>query len=98
MGTQKDANSDSVHYFSLPERFMWGVWLALEDFGPDAGPPFNLLESHCWPFLINSMIGQRSYGAELHSAPAPFTQGRRALCEALGATQEPFYSRAKDRH
>ncbi|WP_374408315.1 hypothetical protein [Pelagerythrobacter sp.] len=29
--TQQRAHSDSVHFSSLPERFMCGVWLAMED-------------------------------------------------------------------
>ena len=40
VGTQQDAHSDSVHFSSLPERFMCGVWLAMEDISPDAGPLF----------------------------------------------------------
>jgi hypothetical protein len=40
VGTQQAAHSDSVHFSSLPERFMCGVWLAMEDVGADAGPLF----------------------------------------------------------
>ena len=40
VGTQQEMHSDSVHFSSLPERFMCGVWLAMEDVGPDSGPLF----------------------------------------------------------
>lgn len=42
VGTQQEAHTDAVHFSSLPERFMCGVWLAMEDIGPDAGRLFYL--------------------------------------------------------
>lgn len=93
VGTQQEAHTDAVHFSSLPERFMCGVWLAMEDVGPDAGPLFYLPGSHRWPLLTNSMIGRRGYGSELHSAQDPFTRGWRSLCDAFGATQEAFLAR-----
>jgi hypothetical protein len=93
VGTQQEAHTDSVHFSSLPERFMCGVWLAMEDIGPDAGPLFYLPGSHRWPMLTNAMIGRRGYGSSLASAQEPFADGWRALCEAYGASQEPFLAR-----
>lgn len=93
VGTQQDAHTDAVHFSSLPERFMCGVWLAMEDIGPEAGPLFYLPGSHRWPPLTNSMIGRRGYGSTLRSAQAPFAQGWRALREAFGATEEVFLAR-----
>lgn len=93
VGTQQDAHTDAVHFSSLPERFMCGVWLAMEDIGPDAGPLFYLPGSHRWPMLSNSLIGRRGYGSELHSAQAPFAQGWRALRDAYDATEETFLAR-----
>lgn len=93
VGTQQEAHTDAVHFSSLPERFMCGVWLAMEDIGPDAGPLFYLPGSHRWPLLTNSMIGRRGYGSALHSAQAPFAQGWRSLCDAHGATEEAFLAR-----
>ncbi|MCG2592609.1 phytanoyl-CoA dioxygenase family protein [Ramlibacter sp. XY19] len=37
-GTQQRAHSDSIHFNSEPFGMMCGVWLALEDIGPDQGP------------------------------------------------------------
>jgi hypothetical protein len=90
VGTQQEAHTDAVHFSSLPERFMCGVWLAMEDIGPNAGPLFYLPGSHRWPLLTNSMIGRRGFGSKLESAQQPFEEGWRALREVYGATEEPF--------
>ena len=46
VGIQQDAHSDPVHFSSLPERFMCGVWLAMEDVAEGSGPLFYHLGSH----------------------------------------------------
>jgi hypothetical protein len=38
VGTQQPYHSDSVHFSSFPERFMCGVWVALEDINLNNGP------------------------------------------------------------
>jgi len=93
VGTQQDAHSDSVHFSSLPERFMCGVWLAMEDISPDAGPLFYYPGSHRWPVLSNAMIGRRGSGSALNSAQDPFAAGWRALCDAHGVNEEVFLAR-----
>jgi hypothetical protein len=93
VGTQQPAHSDSVHFSSLPERFMCGVWLAMEDVGPDAGPLFYFPGSHSWPILSNAMIGRRGYRTAPNSAQDPFAPGWAALCEVHGAQQETFLAR-----
>ncbi|MBS0216768.1 MAG: phytanoyl-CoA dioxygenase family protein [Proteobacteria bacterium] len=37
-GTEQRAHADSIHFNSEPFGMMCGVWLALEDIGPDQGP------------------------------------------------------------
>lgn len=93
VGTQQDAHSDSVHFSSLPERFMCGVWLAMEDIGPDAGPLFYYPGSHQWPIMTNALIGRRGYGSDLASAQDPYGPAWRALCEAHGVQEEVFLAR-----
>lgn len=93
VGTQQDGHSDSVHFSSLPERFMCGVWLAMEDIGPDAGPLFYYPGSHRWPIMTNGLIGRRGYGSDLSSAQDPYGPAWRALCEAHGAQEEVFLAR-----
>ncbi len=93
VGTQQDAHSDSVHFSSLPERFMCGIWLAMEDIGPDAGPLFYYPGSHRWPIMTNALIGRRGYGSDLSSAQDPYGPAWRALCDIHGAQEEVFLAR-----
>ncbi|MCW2396642.1 MULTISPECIES: phytanoyl-CoA dioxygenase family protein [unclassified Sphingobium] len=93
VGTQQDAHSDSVHFSSLPERFMCGVWLAMEDIGPDAGPLFYHPASHRWPIMTNALIGRRGEGGKLRSAQDPYGPAWRALCDAHGTQEEIFLAR-----
>lgn len=93
VGTQQEAHSDSVHFSSLPERFMCGVWLAMEDVGPDAGPVFYYPGSHRWPIMTNALIGRRGFGSDLASAQDPYGPAWRALCEMHGAQEEVFLAR-----
>jgi len=93
VGTQQDGHSDSVHFSSLPERFMCGVWLAMEDVGPAAGPLFYYPGSHRWPIMTNSLIGRRGHGSALQSAQDPYGAGWRALCEVHASQQDVFLAR-----
>jgi hypothetical protein len=90
VGTQQAAHSDSVHFSSLPERFMCGVWLAMEDVSTDAGPLFYYPGSHRWPIITNSVIGRRGYGSDLASAQDPYGPAWKELCKAHEATSEIF--------
>lgn len=93
VGTQQDVHSDSIHFSSQPERFMCGVWLAMEDVDAGAGPLFYVPGSHRWPILTNSVIGRRGHGSARDSAQEPFGPGWRALCEAHQAQTETFLAR-----
>jgi len=93
VGTQQEAHSDSVHFSSLPERFMCGVWLAMEDVGPESGPLFYYPGSHRWPIMTNAMIGRRGYGSSLVSAQDPYGPAWKALCDVNGAQEETFLAR-----
>jgi hypothetical protein len=37
-GSRQELHSDMIHFSSLPERFVCGVWIALEDILPGSGP------------------------------------------------------------
>lgn len=93
VGTQQEAHTDIVHFSSLPERFMCGVWLAMEDVGPDAGPLFYLPGSHRWPVMSNALIGRRGHGNSLQSAQDPYSEGWRALVEVSAVQPETFLAR-----
>lgn len=93
VGTQQSMHSDSIHFSSLPERFMCGVWLAMEDISTDAGPLHYYPGSHRWPVVTNGLIGRRGYGSDLVSAQDPFGPAWQALCAAHGAHEEAFLAR-----
>jgi len=57
VGTEQHYHSDSVHFSSYPERFMCGVWVALEDVHEDAGPLLYYPGSHKWPVYTNEQLG-----------------------------------------
>lgn len=93
VGTQQKAHSDSVHFSSLPERFMCGVWLAMEDVPAEAGPLFYVAGSHRWPIMSNALIGRRGFGGSLSSAQDPYGPAWEALCRAKNAREETFLAR-----
>jgi hypothetical protein len=56
-GSQQRAHSDSVHFSSYPERWMCGVWVALEEISEDNGPLVYYPASHRLPVLDNAALG-----------------------------------------
>jgi len=93
VGTQQALHTDSVHFSSIPERFMCGVWLAMEDVGPDSGPLTYLPGSHRWPVMSNVMIGRRGWQSDLKSAQDPYADAWNALIAATGLQHETFQPR-----
>jgi len=93
VGTQQEAHSDIVHFSCLPEKFMCGVWLAMEDVHPDAGPLFYYPGSHRWPVMSNALIRRRGYETSLNSAQDPFAEAWQALCAAQGTQPSTFLAR-----
>jgi len=57
VGTQQHMHSDAVHFHSEPAGFMCGIWVALEDIHPDAGPLKYLPGSHRLPYLQAHDVG-----------------------------------------
>lgn len=64
-GSEQHAHADAVHFHSEPQRFMCGVWFALEDVQIDAGPLFYHPGSHKRP-----VFGMREAGV-VDRDPAP---------------------------
>lgn len=48
-GTEQRAHADTIHFSSIPARFLAGVWVALEDVGPDNGALVYYPGSHRLP-------------------------------------------------
>ena len=57
LGSQQTVHSDAVHFHSLPERFMCGVWVALEDVTLDSGPLCYYPGSHSLPIYDSRQVG-----------------------------------------
>lgn len=93
VGTQQQAHADSAHFSSQPERFMCGVWLAMEDITDGSGPLLYYSGSHKWPIVSNAMIGRRGWNQTRGSAQAPFEAAWGALAEAHGIEPETFLAR-----
>lgn len=56
-GTQQRAHSDTIHFHCVPQRFMAGVWVALEDIHPDSGPLVVYPRSHRLPVFDAHDLG-----------------------------------------
>lgn len=57
VGSQQSAHADAIHFHSEPQRFMCGVWFALEDVQPGSGPLFYHPGSHKGPVLTMAEAG-----------------------------------------
>lgn len=93
VGTQQHVHTDSVHFSSVPERFMCGVWLAMEDIHEDAGPLCYVPGSHKWPIISNTAIGRRGWREELESAQTPYHDAWNALMAEHPSPMETFLAR-----
>lgn len=93
VGTQQHFHTDSIHFSSSPERFMCGVWVALEDIDEENGPLMYFPGSHRWPIYTNEHIGQCI--AELEGTPtqAIYESMWRDLVEAHGAKPDYFHAK-----
>jgi hypothetical protein len=58
-GSQQRTHSDSIHFNSVPERYLAGVWVALEDVHDGNGPLHYYPASHRLPFYDLSILGMK---------------------------------------
>jgi hypothetical protein len=93
VGTQQHSHTDIVHFSSIPERFMCGVWVAMEDVHPGAGPLCYVPGSHKWPVISNTMIARRGWQSELDSAQTPYHDAWAALIGEHGAASQQLLAR-----
>jgi hypothetical protein len=92
VGTEQHFHTDSVHFSVRPERFMCGVWVALEDIGEDQGPLLYYPGSHRWPIYTHEHIGHtyRLGGVYDQSTFEPMWE---RLVEALDAKPKVFHAK-----
>lgn len=93
VGTQQAFHTDIVHFSSLPERFMCGVWLAMEDVLPGSGALRYIAGSHRWPIMSNMMLGRRGWQSEPNSAQDPYQDAFEELITKHQASEEIFHAR-----
>jgi hypothetical protein len=91
-GTQQRAHSDTVHFSSLPRRYMCGVWAALEDVDADNGPLFYYPGSHRLPDPFFQRFG---LSAGLGSYEG-YEAAQVALLDAHGFKPIEFHAKAGD--
>ncbi len=48
-GSQQRAHADTIHFNSLPARYMCAAWVAMEDISAESGPLFYYPDSHTLP-------------------------------------------------
>ncbi len=92
VGTQQHLHSDAVHFHSEPAGFMCGVWVALEDIHPDAGPLEYVPGSQRLPYLQAHDVGVESHPAA-DCTQTIFHQAWQAMVEAQGLTRQIFKPR-----
>ena len=95
VGTQQHFHSDAVHFSSIPERFMCGVWIALEDIHPDAGPLEYYPGTHRWPIYTYEHIGG-NYEPGQRASQDLFHGAWRELLEGSGIPRETFLAKKGD--
>jgi hypothetical protein len=77
-GSQQGYHADAIHFTSVPDRYMCGVWVALEDVHHDNGPLTYYPGSHRVPQFRSFEPGA---GPERY---AMFEASQRAVMEQLG--------------
>jgi len=58
VGTEQSIHTDAVHFHSIPERYMCGIWVAFEDIDDSNGPLFYVPKSHKLPIYINEHLNK----------------------------------------
>lgn len=95
VGTQQHVHSDAVHFSCIPERFMCGVWVALEDIHAEAGPLEYYPGSHRWPIYTYEHLG-RNYRSGERASQEVFHEAWRDLLEVSGIQRQTFLAKRGD--
>jgi hypothetical protein len=93
VGTQQHYHTDSIHFSSSPERFMCGVWVAMEDIDEENGPLVYFPGSHRWPIYSNEHVGLCAAAMSETPTQTLYEEMWRALVESHGAQPEYFHAK-----
>jgi ectoine hydroxylase-related dioxygenase (phytanoyl-CoA dioxygenase family) len=66
-GTQQAPHSDAIHFNTIPEGYMCGVWVALEDMDMDNGPLVYYPGSHKLPYVTPADFGVEAKWENYHT-------------------------------
>lgn len=93
VGTQQHYHTDSIHFSSVPERFMCGVWVAMEDIDERNGPLVYFPGSHRWPIYSNEHVGLCAAALQQTPTQQLYEEMWRALVETSGVQPEYFHAK-----
>ena len=93
VGTQQATHSDMIHFNSIPQRFMCGVWVAFEDIDESNGPLHYYPGSHKLPFYDMIDVGVKaSESIEMKKAFMAYAENYvsfiQEVIDALGLKKE----------
>lgn len=92
VGTEQHFHTDSMHFSSYPQKFMVGVWIALEDISMDQGPLVYYPKTHKLPVFENIHFGASVSSGKVF-AQERYESAWREIVKALDI--EPVYFEAK---
>ena len=95
VGTQQHFHTDSIHFSSCPERFMVGVWVALEDIDSENGPLVYYPGSHKLPIYTNEQleVSPNFAGNDPSGHYVAFGAAWRAIVDALELKPLEFHAK-----
>ncbi|OQP47204.1 hypothetical protein A4H97_06770 [Niastella yeongjuensis] len=93
VGTQQDTHSDMIHFNSIPQRFMCGVWVPFEDIDETNGPLHYYPGSNKLPFYDMIDVGVKaSASVEMKKAfmayAVDYVNFIQKMIDALGLKKE----------
>jgi hypothetical protein len=92
-GSQQHFHSDAIHFHSSPERFMCGVWVALEDVTSQNGPLSYYPGSHRWATYTNEHITAHKHDLRRPASQAIYEGLWRELVATFRCEKEVFLPR-----
>lgn len=96
-GSEQRPHSDAIHMSTVPEGYLIGVWVALQDIGPEQGPLLYFPGSHKLPYIYNTDYGNSSNLFTLDgSANAKYENELETRLKESGLKPSTFQAKAGD--